>query len=71
MRRQRHGQRADDGLFERAQAEPIGLHRQRLIELAGQYDLLAASLAHSPPLAKSPHQRGARAIFGSSAPAHN
>ena len=40
-------------------------------QLAGQYDLLAATLAHSPPLAKSPHQRGARAIFGGSAPAHN
>ena len=35
-------------LRELAEAEPIGLLRQRLIELAWQYDQLAASLAHSP-----------------------
>ena len=31
-------------LREMAQAEPVGALRQRLIELAGQYDKLAASL---------------------------
>ena len=35
-------------LRELAEAEPMGLLRERLIELAGQYDVLAASLAHSP-----------------------
>ena len=35
-------------LRELAEAEPIGLLREQLFELSGQYDVLAISLAHSP-----------------------
>jgi len=48
LRAERYREKAKS-LREMAEAEPIGLLRQRLIELAGQYEQLAASLAHTPP----------------------
>jgi hypothetical protein len=47
LRAERYRDKAKS-LREMAEAEPIGLLRQRLIELAGQYDEVAASLARSP-----------------------